>query len=105
MLIGSMRMSALHLAAQEGNVDCAALLLNRGADPHAKNARGQSALHLAALSQSPETMELLLFKGKDINICFQRYLSRLLWSSSSRIFFYINGRYHTLCCFISVAEM
>ncbi len=67
MLIGSMRMSALHLAAQEGNVNCASLLLNRGADPHAKNARGQSALHLAALSQSPETMELLLSKGRKHN--------------------------------------
>ena len=58
MLLGSMRMSALQLAAQEGNVECAALLLARGADPHAKNARGQSSLHLAALAQSPETVHL-----------------------------------------------
>ena len=58
-----MRMSALQVAAQEGNVECVALLLNGGAHPHAKNARGQTALHLAALAQSPETVELLLKKG------------------------------------------
>ena len=64
MLLGSMRMSALQLAAQEANLECASLLLVHGADPHVKNARGQSPLHLAALAQSPETVELLLLKGQ-----------------------------------------
>ena len=65
MLIGSMRMSALHLAAQEGNLECASLLLERGANPQAKNGRGQTSLHLSALAQSTETVELLLLHGRE----------------------------------------
>ena len=64
MLIGSMRMSALHLAAQEGNLECASLLLERGANPQAKNGRGQTSLHLSD-AQSTETVELLLLHGRE----------------------------------------
>ena len=80
-----MKMSALHLAAQEGiflskyfpyqtltwwwitwagNADCVQHLLEAGASVRSENGRGQSALHLAALAQSPETLELLLTKGE-----------------------------------------
>ena len=62
-------MTALSLAAQEGNVDSLQLLVNGGANVEAKNVRGQTALHLAALAQSPETVEVLLkaSKGPSIN--------------------------------------
>ena len=36
MLMGSLKMSALHLAAREGNVECVSLLLGAGADPRSR---------------------------------------------------------------------
>jgi hypothetical protein len=36
MLMGSLKMSALHLAAKEGNLECASLLLAAGADPRSR---------------------------------------------------------------------
>ncbi len=68
--MGPMKMTALHLAAQDGNVDSLQLLVNGGANVDAKNVRGQSALHLAALAQSPETVEVLLKAGKYFDIYF-----------------------------------
>ena len=64
VLMGPMKMTALHLAAQDGNVDSLQVLVSGGASVDARNARGQSALHLAALAQSPETVEVLLKSGK-----------------------------------------
>lgn len=42
------RFSALHLAAQEGCMDCVKLLLDRGADLTALSRHGDTALALAA---------------------------------------------------------
>ena len=64
VLMGPTKMTALSLAAQEGNVDSLQLLVNGGANVEAKNVRGQTALHLAALAQSPETVEVLLKASK-----------------------------------------
>ena len=64
VLMGPMKMTALHLAAQDGNVDSLQVLVSGGSSVDARNARGQSALHLAALAQSPETVEVLLKSGK-----------------------------------------
>ncbi len=36
MLMGSLKMSALHLAAREGNVECVSILLAAGADPRSR---------------------------------------------------------------------
>ena len=66
VLMGPMKMTALHLAAQDGNVDSLQVLVLGGASLDARNARGQSALHLAALAQSPETVEVLLKSRKAI---------------------------------------
>ena len=67
--MGPTKMTALHLAAQDGNVDSLQLLVDGGANVEAKNVRGQTALHLAALAQSPETVEVLLKSGNFTN-CF-----------------------------------
>ena len=63
--MGSMKMTALHLAAQDGNTEAVQHLVDARSNIHAKNARGQSPLHLAALAQSPETVEVLLKSGKE----------------------------------------
>lgn len=55
--------TALHLAADEGNVDCINLLLAKGADAKLKNHRGFTALHLAARTSSLECVESLLSNG------------------------------------------
>ena len=68
--MGSMKMTALHLAAQDGNTESVSYLLNGGANLDARNARGQSALHLAALAQSPETVEVLLKAGEKLQVTF-----------------------------------
>lgn len=56
--------TALHLAADEGNVECVNLLLAKGADPKIKNHRGVTPLHLASRTSSLECVESLLCNGK-----------------------------------------
>lgn len=55
--------TALHLAADEGNVECVNLLLAKGADAKIKNHRGVTPLHLAARTSSLECVESLLCNG------------------------------------------
>lgn len=66
--MGTMRSTPLHLAAEEGNVDCVELLVQAGGPLNAVNSRGQSALHLAALSQSTDTLKTLISHQVDINV-------------------------------------
>jgi ankyrin repeat protein len=55
--------TALHRAAHEGRRSIAALLLDRGADPHERSAEGLTPLHLARNAVA----ELLLVRGADVN--------------------------------------
>jgi ankyrin repeat protein len=73
VLMGPTKMTALHLAAQDGNVESLQLLVEGGANVEAKNVRGQTALHLASLAQSPETAEVLLKAGKSIYCCYSLF--------------------------------
>lgn len=50
----------LHKACFKGNVECAKLLLERGASPLAKDHQGSTPLHSAVQSQSKECVQLLL---------------------------------------------
>jgi Ankyrin repeats (3 copies)/Ankyrin repeat len=60
--------SPLHWASYKGNVECAALLLEHGADPNAVAIpTGWTPLHDAAYSNSTEVMELLLAAGSNVN--------------------------------------
>lgn len=65
--LGLARSTPLHLAAEEGSVECTKLLLSAGAAWEAKNARGQTAMHLAALAQSVETLDVLINAGAKVN--------------------------------------
>jgi ankyrin repeat protein len=58
--------TALMLAAQEGHVDIARLLLDRGAILDARNNHGNSSLLLASREGREEMVRLLLDRGADI---------------------------------------
>jgi ankyrin repeat protein len=58
--------TALHLAAMEGNMECARLLLESGADIEAKNRRGRSALQLAAELGQSAMVDFLAEMGADL---------------------------------------
>ena len=90
VLMGSMKMTALHLAAQDGNMESVQCLVSGGANIDARNARGQSALHLAALAQSPETVEVLLKSGKNLVLPFRFRLRDCLKSGVG-----VDGRFGT----------
>jgi ankyrin repeat protein len=58
--------SALLIAVHSGHDDCAALLLQRGADPNASDA-GYTALHAAVLRGSAAMVKALLMRGAHVD--------------------------------------
>lgn len=55
--------TALYRACRQGHVECAALLLEHGADPKAKDLGGVSCLQIAREREHEDVVELLLSKG------------------------------------------
>ncbi len=64
-LYGSLR--ALMYAAYNGNDDSIAWLLDRGADPNAKDVKNETALHFAAANGKESAARLLIEAGADAN--------------------------------------
>ena len=58
--------TALHLAAEFGDVDIAELLIEHGAKINAKSCQGVTPLHFAARWGHISTMKLLVLRGADI---------------------------------------
>jgi len=56
----------LHIAARFGREDLAAILLSAGADPNARDKRGERPLHLAAEHGHPDVVRLLLRRGANL---------------------------------------
>ncbi|KAI1242061.1 hypothetical protein IHE44_0005577 [Lamprotornis superbus] len=54
-------------AVEHQHRDCAAILLEHGADPNQRGVSGNTALHLAVMVSSKSLVELLLEHGADIN--------------------------------------
>ena len=57
---GNQSETALHLAAEQGNLEVVKILLAHQANVHAKNIQGRTPLHLAAYDGKPEVIQLLL---------------------------------------------
>jgi uncharacterized protein len=60
--------TALHGAAQSGNVEIMRLLLDKGADPNAKNKVGGTPLMWAAVYGNDDAARLLLSRGADASL-------------------------------------
>lgn len=65
---GSCERPALHWAAGTGNRALIRLLLDRGADIHARDRHGHTALHCAAAMNRKAAIELLLWRGADRHV-------------------------------------
>ena len=59
--------TALHIAAELGNIRAARILLYYGASVDAVNSAGLYPLHLASLNGNPAIVSLLVESGADIN--------------------------------------
>ena len=57
----------LHMAAADGYIDIASLLISFGADLNAKDKKGQSPLYYAIKKKKPDVANLLIEKGSDVN--------------------------------------
>jgi uncharacterized protein len=60
------KMTPLHLALTSGRVETARLLIEHGADIHARDSIGRTPL-IVAITYCPSALELLLASGVDIN--------------------------------------
>ena len=58
-------MTALHLVAAEGDVECTAMLLQRGAEVNAADGDGMTPAHVAAYFGRLNALQLLLDFGAD----------------------------------------
>ncbi len=61
------RTTLLHLAAEEGHLKIAKLLIENGADVNAKHSLGGTPLHLAASRDHLKIAKLLIENGADVN--------------------------------------
>lgn len=58
----------MHLAAQEGNLEAAIVLIQHQAELDAVDVNNSTALHFAAHNGHLEIVKLLIEKGADMNI-------------------------------------
>ncbi len=59
--------TALHRAAENGEVDLCRLLLDKGADINARTERGNTPLHKTVVAGHAEVVQLLVARGADVN--------------------------------------
>ena len=62
------RVTPLHEAVRDGNIDIVQLLISRGANLNARDCNGYSALHLAVRYQRPDVVEILLEDCADVDV-------------------------------------
>src|ERR1044072_1059507 len=73
--------TALHGAAETGNVEIMRMLLDKGADPNAKNNQGGTPLMWAAVFGNEDAARLLLSRGADASLKDNDGITALEWAS------------------------
>ena len=73
--------TALHGAAETGNVEIMRLLLDKGADPNAKNKEGGTPLMWAAVFGNDDAARLLLSRGSNASLKDNDGITALEWAS------------------------
>jgi len=73
--------TALHGAAETGNVEIMRLLLDKGADPNAKNKEGGTPLMWAAVFGNDDAARLLLSRGANASLKDNDGITALEWAS------------------------
>lgn len=79
-------LTALHLAATNGNVDAVKDLIEAGADINAQNNEGCIALHLAAANGHVEAIENFIEAGANIDAQDNEGCSALNWAAANSHF-------------------
>ena len=76
--------TALHGAAQNGNVEIIGLLLDKGANPNAKNKLGGTPLMWAAVWGKDDAVRLLLKRGADPSVKDNDGITALGWAIENK---------------------
>ena len=76
--------TALHGAAQTGNVEIIQMLLDKGANPNAKNRSGGTPLMWAAVFGKDEAARLLLSRGADASLKDNEGLTAYEWAVQNK---------------------
>src|ERR1700754_1328215 len=76
--------TALHGAAQTGNVEIIRMLLDKGADPNAKNKVGGTPLMWAAVNGNESAVQLLLSRGADALMRDNDGITAMQWAARNK---------------------
>jgi ankyrin repeat protein len=81
---GFLRTTLLHAASYDGRADIAELLIQLGADVHAREVNGRTPLHDAANNGHLEVIDVLIRHGARLDAIDGEGMTPLMWGTISR---------------------
>ena len=76
--------AALYGACRRGNLECATVLINHGADPNGRHDLDRLTPLMGAVCSKQGVVELLLMHGADVNAVDREGLSVFLWATQNQ---------------------